>query len=238
MEFVIFGIVYIATVVLLVLYFMKREAKLKESEEELVKETRLSILHKLRPHFIFNCLTALGTKCLMGADDPKQISEVDRGIVQFSAYARAMFKLIEGEKINFFPQELNDIRNYFALEQLRFGDKLKFEEDIEITEFYLPYLGVLEFVENAIKHGISKKKEGGTVRLTVKKADENKIRIIIEDDGVGFDLAVLEDSSKCVGINELKSQFEGVSGQVTIESTPGVGTKVEILMPWVKGLDK
>ena len=238
MEYIIFALIYIVTIVLLVLYFMRREARLKEREAEIVKETRLSILHKLRPHFIFNCLTALGTKCLMGAGNPKAMEEVDRGIVQFSAYSRAMFKLIEGEKTNFFPQELNDIRNYFALEQLRFGDKLRFEEEIEVTEFYLPYMGVLEFVENAIKHGISKRTEGGTVRLVVKKHEENKIIILVEDDGVGFDMSILDNHEKCVGINELKAHFAEVSGTVTIESTPGGGTTVEIVMPWIKGLDK
>jgi two-component system sensor histidine kinase ChiS len=80
---------------------------------------------------------------------------------------------------------------YLSLEQARFGDKLKIEWDIETSSFWLPPLILQPIVENAVRHGIMKKTEGGTVRIHIHST-KDLICIEVQDDGVGFTAEFLE----------------------------------------------
>ena len=90
-----------------------------------------------------------------------------------------------------FNKELEHVNKYVNLEKLRFGDKINVTFDIQVSDFLIPSLSLQMIVENAIKHGITKKYEGGTVKITSYKKDD-KIYIIVEDDGVGFDTSKID----------------------------------------------
>ena len=87
-------------------------------------------------------------------------------------------------------------------------------------------------VENAIKHGICKKDEGGTVRISTEEKD-GIIYIIVSDDGVGFDVdKINNDESIHIGINNVRQRLEDIcNGKLEIHSTAGRGTMVAVTLP-------
>ena len=117
-----------------------------------------------------------------------------------------------------------------ALEQIRFPDMIQFEEEIGETNFRIPPLTVQPIVENAIKHGLVEHGRSGTVRLCTMCSETGSV-LIVEDDGAGF---VPEECEKedSVGIRNVRYRLESmVNGSLTIESSPGNGTKVTIRIP-------
>ena len=131
-----------------------------------------------------------------------------------------------------FSEELNHIKTYIWLEKLRFSNKLNIEFDISCTSFFVPALSVQPMVENAIKHGICKKKDGGTVRIGSFETAEHYI-VSVADDGIGFDAAVhADDGRKHLGIENTRYRIrEMVGGSLDIASSPGEGTTVTIKIP-------
>ena len=130
-----------------------------------------------------------------------------------------------------FERELAHVKKYVSLEHLRFGDKVKVNLDINQTDFLLPPLTVQMLVENAIKHGITKKYEGGTVNISTNKDDRGFI-IKVEDDGVGFD-ADSPIGEKHIGIRSIKNRLERFvsGGSLIVESKPGKGTVATVIIP-------
>ena len=101
-----------------------------------------------------------------------------------------------------------------------------------MEEFLIPPLTLQPIVENAIKHGLLRTKRGGCVRLKTRR-DDGQIIIEIIDDGVGFDVHK-SVSEGAVGISNVKFRLEYmIGGRMEMESIPGNGTKVTIIMPYV-----
>ena len=90
-------------------------------------------------------------------------------------------------------------------------------------------------VENAVKHGLCKKENGGTVRIRTERKQDN-IYITVADDGAGYDPAVMKkDGKNHVGISNVRSRLQSMcGGTLEIESTPGKGTMAVITLPQKK----
>ena len=87
---------------------------------------------------------------------------------------------------------------------MRFGDRVNVIYDIRAQDFYVPPLSIQPIVENAVKHGITKKAEGGTLTLRAYETDRAYVVEII-DDGIGFDISDVNfDENKHFGINNIK----------------------------------
>lgn len=194
-------------------------------QERKLTDSRIKVMmSQIKSHFIFNVLATISTYCKI---DPK---EADRAIVCFSRYLRRNIHNIEEDGLIDFSVELEQVKDYVALEQLRFGDRITFVTDIETTSFQLPPLTIQPIVENAIKHGIIEQGKSGVITLQTK-IDENIIEIIVEDDGVGFDLKQLE-KSESVGIRNVRYRVENmINGKLEYKSTIGKGTTVTIKIP-------
>ena len=201
----------------------KRAAELGEELADL--NTRLMI-SQIQPHFLYNALNSI--KYLIKRD-PKN---AETAIVKFSNYLRAnMDSLTQKEPIPV-SKELDHVKNYAEIEKIRFGERLNIEYEILCTDFSVPPLTVQPIVENAIKHGVNQKPEGGTVRIFTDDDDENYY-IGVEDDGVGFDPNVIPDDGRShVGVNNIKERLKKIlDADVSIASEQGVGTKVLISIP-------
>ncbi len=194
------------------------QIKVKESEG-------LLMLSQIRPHFIYNALIAIYN---LNAENPAKAGEA---ILTFARYMRVNMRLIGSSEPITFSEELNHIRNYAAIEKLRFEDRLRIEYHIECEDFVLPPLTVQPLVENAIKHGVCKKLEGGTVKLSACRRSQ-KVIIRVEDDGIGFDTSILEsDQSESLGIRSISRRLALISaGTLRIESTPGRGTCATVIL--------
>ncbi|MGN1187444.1 MAG: sensor histidine kinase, partial [Lachnospiraceae bacterium] len=163
----VFGVLF----VLLLLWAVKLVAvnyqasiRAKKLEEEL-KENRIALaMSQIQPHFIYNSLNSIYHLC------EKDVEMAQQAISDFSEYLQRSLSAADRITLISFGEELNHVKTYLKLEQLRFGKDLNVVYHIETVGFMLPALSVQPLVENAVKHGICVKEEGGgTVTLTVKE---------------------------------------------------------------------
>ncbi len=223
-------VVFIASVVLI--YFVntvevyKNARRTAELEKELSDMNMTLMLSQIQPHFMYN---ALNTIKYLTKKDPKA---AENAIVRFSSYLRAnMDSLTQKEPISF-KKEMEHVDNYISIERLRFGERLNVEYNIEYDNFSIPPLTIQPIAENAIKHGINQKVNGGTLKISSFERNEYII-ILIEDDGVGFDVnQVKNDGRSHVGMNNIKSRLkELLNAEVIVESAENKGTTVTIKIP-------
>lgn len=204
----------------------RQSKKAAELQKELGDMNMTLMISQIQPHFLYN---ALNTIKYLIKKDPKS---AEKAIVKFSNYLRAnMDSLTQKEPIPF-KKELEHVRNYIYIECLRFGDRLKVEYDIEFDDFSVPPLTVQPIAENAIKHGINQRVDGGVLKISSYEQDENAV-IVIEDNGVGFDITERNgDGRSHIGMKNIKTRLKEMSGaKVEIESVKNIGTKVTITVP-------
>ncbi len=203
--------------------------KTAEVEKELEIANTSLMISQIQPHFLYN---ALNTIKYLIKRDPKS---AEKAVISFSRYLRGNMDSITKKEPIPFIEELEHTKNYCDIELLRFGDKLNIIYDTPVTSFSIPALSVQPIVENAIKHGVTKKTEGGTVTVTTSE-DEHNFIIKVQDDGVGFDVQnpdlTPSDTHAHIGVNNVRERLENmVNATFIIESEFGIGTVVTIKIP-------
>lgn len=201
----------------------------KEAERlkrELNNSRVVLAMSQIRTHFIFNVLNAISGMCLY---DP---AEANRTISHFAKYLRGNINVLQDDELILFKKELEHLEDYIVLEKVRFEDKIRFEKEIEEEEFLVPPMILQPVVENAIKHGLLRTKQGGCITLKTKREADNVIIQII-DNGRGFDTnEPIRDGA--VGISNVKFRLEHmIGGRMDMESVPEKGTTVTITVPYV-----
>ena len=127
-------------------------------------------------------------------------------------------------------QEMEHVRHYISIENVRFPD-MTFTFEMKSDDFHIPALTIQPIDENAIKHGLMKLPKGGTIHVSSYETD-TEYRILVVDDGVGFDTSALFEDRNHVGLRNIRERLKVmVNGTLEIESTIGVGTKVHITIP-------
>lgn len=202
----------------------RESARAKALAEELRNSRIVLAMSQIRTHFIFNVLTAISGMCEY---DPKKADET---LIRFSRYLRSNIDIMEEDEPEEFERSMEHLEDYIALEQVRFGNKIRFAKKLEVTDFMIPPLILQPIVENAIKHGLLPKSSGGTIELATQTEGKNVV-ITIVDDGVGFDTeSVAREGS--VGLNNVRFRLKQMAnGRMDIESRPGEGTKVTVVIP-------
>ena len=201
-----------------------RRAKKLEKELE---ESRIAImLSQMQPHFIHNILNVIYYLC---GKDPVA---AQGAISKFSDHLRNNLEAVSQKELITFRKELDHIHTYLELEQIRFGEELSIIYDIEEDSFLLPVLSIQPLVENAVKHGIAKKRGGGVVTISSQKT-EKAYRITISDTGAGFDVdRYMDDGKVHVGLMNVRQRLASrMNATVDIDSTPGNGTTVTVTIP-------
>lgn len=182
------------------------------------------VLSQVSPHFLYNSLTSIMALC-------KDNKEAKDALAKFSKYLRSNLDSINQRDNIDINKELEHVNLYLYLEKLRFGNKINVVYAINSTDFKIPVFTLQIPVENAIKHGLSKKEDGGTLYIKTYEEEKNNI-IVINDDGLGFDEADIDPSREHVGLKNLKRRIkEQVNGKLEITSIKGVGTTVKIYIP-------
>jgi LytS/YehU family sensor histidine kinase len=144
----------------------------------LVKELELkTIKSHINPHFIFNALNSI--RALVD-ENPERARTA---ITELSNILRSSMQMEKAETITL-EKEMNIVRDYLALEQIRFEDRLKVEYEIDedTLDQQVPPMMLQTLVENAVKHGISKEKSGGKIRI-VSDISNDKHELIVENTG-------------------------------------------------------
>lgn len=204
----------------------EQDLRLEHQEKELA-EARIDImLSQIQPHFLYNSLTAIRRLC---DHDPQQAKDAIR---EFALFLRANMDSLKSKAPIPFEQELLHVKSYLALEQQRFQDRLTVSYEIEDQDFSIPPLTMQPVVENAVRHGILKKAEGGTIIIRTTRTDTAYV-ITVTDNGVGFTPGQENhDNRSHIGIENVRARLSALcGGTLEIQSRTGVGTTAIITIP-------
>jgi len=223
------GTVMTVAVPLKVLNNVRIEMKL-EQQERLLLQTRMAALQsQINPHFLFNTLNSVSSLVRRDPDSAREM------IVKLSNILRRLLR--KGESFAPLREEMEFLDDYLDIEVVRFGrDKLKIHKELEPSslDHLVPSMILQPLVENAVKHGLADKLEGGNIFLRSRAAD-GRIMIEVEDDGVGMPLSGAGSSSGTgIGMLNVSERLQVVYGdaaEITVESQPGRGTLVRLMLP-------
>lgn len=180
---------------------------------------------QINPHFLFN---ALNTIVSMIRIDPEMGRKL---LINLGNFLRENFK--ENSDMVDISKEIKHVEAYLEIEKARFGKKLKVIYNINSENFKVPNLTLQPLVENAVKHGIYPKKEGGTICITIDE-NENLYNIIVDDNGVGFDNSIEKPTNHGIGIKNINKRLKTIYGDnlgLKIKSKQGKGTRILINIP-------
>ena len=205
----------------------KEAIRYQQIQKELYEAKVGVMVSQIRPHFIYNALTSIAMMCQIDPDTAQEAT------ITFADYLRGNMDSLNQTKPVPFSTELDHLKKYLYIEKMRFSDLLNIEYDIQTVDFQLPLLSIQPLVENAVKHGVGMKEDGGTVTIATKETD-TAFEVIIKDDGVGFDQNAPKqnDGKSHVGMENTKKRLHDMcGGEVKIESVVGEGTTATVILP-------
>ena len=201
-------------------------------EEELAQaraeaaESRVRLLSgQINRHFVFNSLTAI--KQLV-AEDPGLAEDA---IQDFSDYLRSHLDVLADARLVPISDELDHVRHYVALEQADYVRPLEVRYELETIDFEVPPLTVQPLVENAIRHGIRTREDGGAVVVATFEHDDS-FEVRVTDDGHGFSSATArQDERQRVGIANVRERIARQCGGRLDVSSDDSGTVARLIIP-------
>lgn len=206
---------------------------MKKSAQDAVHNELNYSYAQIKPHFLYNTLnTIIG----LSYSDEERTREA---LGHLATYFRAKLNFRNERSLVPLEDEIELVLAYLAIEQIRFGERLHIEYDIDNTiETYIPSMTLQPLVENAVQHGISKNKDGGILRLTIERELQN-VKITIEDNGIGISEAkkqeLLSNKNGGLGFTNPFNKLSLVKGtSLQLKSKVGKGTKITIRIPEVK----
>ena len=234
----------IAVVVGLIVYSYERlrdqiEAGYRALAENRVREERLrelaarselkALKAQINPHFLFNALNSISALVSIDPDAAQRTLERLAGIFRGTLLAS------ENETVPL-RKELELVDAYLEVERSRFGRRLSVVEDVaeDARDVDVPPLILQPVVENAVRHGISPRVEGGTVRIEARR-EAGTLLLAVEDDGPGVDAARLEDAlAGGYGLRNVRDRLNTKFGDgpwFRVEGGRGRGMRVELRIP-------
>jgi two-component system, LytTR family, sensor kinase len=207
------------------------EVSRAEQLREMANKAELRALQsKINPHFLFNALNAISSSIRLNPDTARQL------IFNLSRYLRYNIELKDDEQIDI-KRELYQIKDYIAIEQARFGDKLTVIYDIDDdVSCVIPSLLIQPLVENAIVHGIQPCKGKGVVTIGINECG-NRVRISVRDTGNGIDPAVVarveadEMPGNKIGLLNVHHRVKLLYGEGLHIRTLTPGTEIAFYVP-------
>lgn len=194
--------------------------RVSELECELSSVKSQALKAQIKPHFIYNSLTAIQAQYREG------LKSGDKAIEQFASHLRLITDSNSQDLIPF-DDEIRNVLNYFELENLRVNGKLNLLLDLNYTDFFIPVLSLQPLVENAIRHGGLREMQDGYITISSDKIDKSII-ITVKDNGKGFDVNSVHAG---VGIENTRQRFALINAEMRIESQKNSGTQITIEIP-------
>jgi two-component system LytT family sensor kinase len=188
-----------------VLYYREsrdRALRASQLETRLVEAQMVALRRQLQPHFLFNTLHAISA--LMHRD----VHAADRTLMQLSDLLRMTLENL-GQQESTLQTELDFLSKYLEIERTRFADRLvvRFDIEPETLDALVPTLLLQPLVENAIKHGISKKSGPGHIDIRARP-DHDKLWIEVRDDGCGLSETALTAMQKGIGVSTTRARLQ------------------------------
>jgi two-component system LytT family sensor kinase len=230
-EIALYATTLFAVTIPLKIWNNTRNEKKLEDQARLLVEARLAALtSQINPHFLFNTLNSVSSLIRSNPDQARVM------VVKLSKVLRRLLRM--HDNFTTLAEELSFIEDYLSIEVVRFGEKLRFVRDVadDTLGMLVPSMLLQPLVENSIKHGLSGKVEGGTIRIHTHRT-ELRLFLVVEDDGVGISeskLASLLDQGMGIGVSNVNERLKVLFGnnyRMWIESQTGHGTRIQIEVP-------
>ncbi len=203
------------------------ERKMAEAGRQ-ASEARLMLLQsQLEPHMLFNTLANL--RALIGVDPAAAQAMLDR----LNDYLRATLAASRATQ-HPLAAEFDRLADYLALMAVRMGPRLGYVLQLpdDLRALPVPTLLLQPLVENALRHGLDPRLEGGRIEVSAARQGP-RLRLAVRDTGVGFDPARAPDASR-FGLTQVRERVAtayGGRGQVSVQTAPGAGCTVSIELP-------
>lgn len=192
-----------------ILYYREsrhRALRTAQLETRLVEAQLKALQQQLHPHFLFNTLHAISA--LMHRD----VEAADRTLMRLSDLLRLTLENLGQQEIPL-QAELDFLSKYLQIEQTRFADRLivRFDVAPETLDTLVPNLILQPLVENAIKHGVSRKAGPGHIDISARR-DGDKLHMEVRDDGVGLSEDALTALQKGIGVSTTRARLQHLFG--------------------------
>jgi len=212
---------------------------MKRSAEEAVLSELAFLQAQIKPHFLYN---ALNTIISLSLDEPQTAHDL---LLHLSRYLRGSFDFKNREGPVPLRQELELTEAYLQIERARFGARLHVEYDIEDhAGLHIPPTTLQPLVENAVRHGVTKNEEGGTVTVSVRMLEGEAV-LTVKDDGPGMSvtaqtaLSQEREEAGGVGMRNIHQRLLRLYGRgLDIETAAGAGTVVTFRIPLTVGKER
>ncbi|QJW45799.1 response regulator [bacterium BFN5] len=203
-----------------------------EAERRVYRAEISALQAQIQPHFLYNTLNTIIAFC---RTNPAKAAEI---LEELSNYLQNKFRF---NTLALIPleQEIDLVKSYLAIEQVRFGKRLiiSFCIDSDVNPL-IPPLIVQPLVENAVKHGVYPKREGGMIQISIKKRERETL-IVVSDDGVGMTpdkIQCLLNNKKAeevgIGIQNIDKRLQKYYGHgLMIQSNINQGTMITVRIP-------
>jgi len=219
-------------------------AQIKQKQAELN-----ALKSQIRPHYLYNTLEVIRMSAVSNDDMP--VADMIHSLSSQLEYV-----LDYGESIVELGSELQNVKDYFTLIQVRYEDhvNLSIRLEMEVSlKWGVPKLSIQPFIENAVEHGLLPKDDGGKIALEISNEENNALIIRIIDDGVGMNEQRSQElndklqeqlparGGHQLGIKNVHDRVQSLFGKaygITINSIPDVGTSVQITIPIIREVEK
>jgi two-component system, LytTR family, sensor kinase len=207
----------------------ERDLRAVRLEVDLAEAKLAGLEARLRPHFLFNTLNTIAA---LIREDP---AGAEAMVGQLSDLLRASLKADPTREIRL-DEEMQLAEQYLAIQQVRFQDRLQVSLDASESarRAFVPQLILQPLVENAVRHGIAPRESGGSVWVRAEQPN-GRLRITVEDDGVGVTDAPSPTAGTGLGLDSVRSRLAhlyGAEQSVVVLPRGSGGTRVVLEMPY------
>ena len=212
--------------------FRDRELRASQLETRLAQAQLKALKSQLQPHFLFNTLHSISTLMLTN------VKAADSMLVRLSDLLRMSLEnnTVQETTLN---REMQFVNGYLEIEKMRFGDRLEVRCEIapETLDARVPHLLLQPLVENAIRHGTSRRTHGGELWINSYRHGDD-LHLEVGDNGPGFSPKPEWNAKHGLGLNATRERlrvFYGDRQRLDVHSAPGRGTIISIQIPFNRG---
>jgi len=208
---------------------IRLELHTAELETQLVRTRLAALKMQLQPHFLFNTMNAI-----MVLIRQQRGAEAEETIGRLSDLLRFVLDDAQAQEVAL-RRELEYLRLYLSIEQLRFADRLRVELDTDpaVLDALVPHMALSPIVENAIRHGTAQREDGGTIRLTARREGDALV-VEVSDDGPGL-AAAPPSPGHGIGLDNTRArlhQLYGDRASLSIRNGAAAGAVVRLVVPY------
>ena len=216
---------FVGLLVIFCTLYVEHDRMVLSREHDLVRSELNNMQLQINPHFIYNTLGSIKSLCV---SDPEKARDLTQ---DFADYLRNNYTDMTREPMVPFREEIHHLKQYLAMEQVRFPN-LKIEYDLKAMNFRIPNLSVQPLAENAVQHGIGRRRYSeGTLQI-ISGEQEEAFFVVVKDNGVGFSEEAFQTGKMHIGIQNVRQRLTLLcGGTLTVESEPDIGTTCTIQIP-------